>query len=192
HDTAWDVHEEPARPHRRVVGGELLVPADERVEKLVVLGELLEPNAVGSGNDLESGLAHVRDTRSVELEHRRRRGDLRRAVGSPRVRIEPLQVREAPMLVFRRRKRERAVALEQLGAGHASYRRWSISAFPSGSLNHAWRQTLVAIVSPSKATPFASGSPRAASTSGPRSARPAGEGANGWPMLEGSKTSSVT
>ena len=48
------------------------------------------------------------------------------------------------------------------------------------------------IVSPSKTTPFASSSARAASTSATRSAIPAGEGANGWPMLDGSKTSSVT
>ena len=41
-DPARDVDEQAVRPERGVVGGELLVPADELVEPRVVLGERLE------------------------------------------------------------------------------------------------------------------------------------------------------
>src|SRR5262249_6771828 len=75
---------------------------------------------------------------------------------------------------------------------HASNLLCRSSALPSGSWKNAIRQTPVSIVSPLKTTPFASSSARAASTSGTRSARPAGDGANGCPILDGSKTSSVT
>src|SRR5690242_3296619 len=75
---------------------------------------------------------------------------------------------------------------------HASNLRCSRSALPSGSLKKAIRQTPVSTVSPSNTTPFSSSSARAASTSPTRSATPAGDTANGCPMLDGSKTSSVT
>ena len=106
--------------------GELLVRADERVEELVILGKRLEADALGRRVDLDTRLADVRDARSVELEHRRWRSDLGGAVRGPRVRVEALEVGEAPVLVLRRRERERAVALANL----ASRRRHGV--VPSG------------------------------------------------------------
>ena len=44
--------------------------------------------------------------------------------------------------------------VDLLDLHHTSKRRWSMSAFPSGSLNHACWQTLVSIVSPSNSTPL--------------------------------------
>src|SRR5262249_18036826 len=167
-------------------------PADEGVEQLVVLGQRLEVDPFRSREDLEAALAHVHGAGRLHVEERWRRRDLGRAVRYPGLRVEPGEIREPPVPVLRRRRRQRPIALEWLGAGHASNLRWSMSAFPSGSLNHAWRHTPVSTVSPSNATPFASSSWRAASTSSTRMAMPAELGANSCPMLDGSKTSSVT
>ena len=75
-------------PHRGVVGRELLVPADERVETLVIVGERLEPDPVGRTVDLDPGLADVCDAGDLDIDERRRRGDLGRTVRRPRVGIE--------------------------------------------------------------------------------------------------------
>jgi hypothetical protein len=152
HDPARHVHEQPLAPHGGVVRGELLVPADERVEELVVLGKRLEADALGSALDLDSALPDVGDTGDVELEQRRRRRDRLGAVRGPGVGIEAREIGEAPVLVLRGRQREPPVALEQVRARgrhgilpseKGAKRRWRISALPSGSLKNVMSHTLV-------------------------------------------------
>src|SRR5512132_1811023 len=93
------------------------------------------------------------------------------AVGDKGVRVEALQVGEAPRLVGRRRERQRAVALEQLAPAHGAYLRCKISELPSGSSKKAMLQTPESR-SPMNSTPFASSSVRAPATSATRSAIP--------------------
>jgi hypothetical protein len=118
HDAAGDVHEQAVLPQRGVVGCELLVPADERIEELVVLGQRLEADAFGRALDLDASLADVRDSGDVHVDQGRRRGDLGGAVRGPRVRVEAREVREAPVLVLRRRERKLPVALGELSSRH--------------------------------------------------------------------------
>jgi hypothetical protein len=65
-----DVDEQAVLPHRRVVRGELLVPADERVEALVPFVEPLERDPVGRALDRDAALGDRREPRDVEVEHR--------------------------------------------------------------------------------------------------------------------------
>ena len=67
HDVARDDDEQTLLPQRRVVRGELLVPADELVQARVV-GERLERHALGRALDLEHRLGDLAspDTRQVE------------------------------------------------------------------------------------------------------------------------------
>ena len=53
HDALRHVDEQAVLPDGGVVRGELLVPADERVEPRVVLGERLEADALGRADDLD-------------------------------------------------------------------------------------------------------------------------------------------
>src|SRR4029077_4724902 len=63
------------------------------------------------------------------------------AVRDKGVRIEALEVGEAPRLVRRRRQRQRTVALEQLRPTHGAYLRCRISELPSGSSKKAMLHT---------------------------------------------------
>src|SRR6185437_210826 len=154
--------------------GEFLVSADERAEQLVI-GKRLEGDPVRSALDLDTVLGHGGQGSHVEVEHAGRgpgRGlspDV--AVRDVRLRVEPLQIGEAPRLVGRRRQRQRAVALEQVGPGHGAYLRCRIRELPSGSTKKAMLQTPESR-SPTKSTPRASSSARAAATSATRSAIP--------------------
>jgi len=67
----------------------------------MVVGERLEADP-GSGHlgHGDAGLVDRRSGGDVEVEHRGH-GDGGRRVGRPRVGVEPLEVREAPVLVAR-------------------------------------------------------------------------------------------
>src|SRR6266550_1311191 len=170
-----NLDEQAVLPERRVVGGELLVGADERAEQLVV-AQRLEGDALRRALDLDSVFADRGHGGHVEVEHRRRGARLGTrsrdmAVGDKGVRVEALQVGEAPRLVRRRRERQRPIALEQLGPAHGAYLRCRISEFPSGSSKKAMLQ-MPESRSPTNSTPFASSSARAPATSATRRAIP--------------------
>jgi hypothetical protein len=113
------VDEQPVLPGGSVVRGELLVPADEPVEAGMGVVERLEADAVRRAVDLDPRLVQAGHARDVDVDHGRVRGLTPAvAVRDEAVRVEALQVREAPVLVRRRRQRERTVALEDLLPGH--------------------------------------------------------------------------
>ena len=166
-------------PLGRVVRGELLVGADQLPRQRMI------------SRAARSGCRRARD-RSRGRSRRRRTTPAASSSSSPgaaAISVAPFAENVSGSNPFRSVKRhdssfvvgqrQRAVALEQVGSSHASNLRWSISAFPSGSLNHACLHTPVTIVSPSKTTPFDSSSARAASTSATRSANPRGAGREG-------------
>jgi hypothetical protein len=109
-------------PAGRVVRRELLVRADEAAEPLVI-AQRLERNAVGRPDDLDAAFAHMRETGDVDLEHRRRRRRTPGAVCREEVRVEALQIGEAPVLVRRGRKRQLPVALRELSPHDAPWAR---------------------------------------------------------------------
>src|SRR6266487_1909878 len=190
-----NLDEQAVLPERRVVGSELLVGADERAEQLVV-AQRLEGDSVGRPLDLDPVLVDRGESGHVEVEHAPRglgRGlnpDM--AVGDKHVRVEALQVGEAPRLVRRRRERQRPVALEQLGPAHGAYLRCKISEFPSGSSKKAMLQTPESR-SPTNSTPFVSSSARAPATSATRSAIPwLAPLANSTPWSSGFQRARVT
>ena len=106
HDALRHLDEQAVLPLGRVVRGELLVRADELAQARM-LGERLEADPVGGAVDLEPRLGDPNDPGGLELEHRRRGDDLGGAVRRERLRVEALQVGEAPRLVLRRRQRRR-------------------------------------------------------------------------------------
>src|SRR6185436_4547485 len=55
-DALRDDDEQAVLPDRRVMRGELLVPADERVEALVLLGQRRKNDSLGRPLDLDAGL----------------------------------------------------------------------------------------------------------------------------------------
>ena len=112
--------EQAVLPERGVVGRELLVPADERVEELVVVRQRLEADALGRALDLDPALADVGDAGDVESSMDGGAAISVGAVRRPGVGVEAREVGEAPVLVLRRRQRERPVALEQLGPRHVA------------------------------------------------------------------------
>jgi hypothetical protein len=63
------VDEQAVLPDGGVVGGELLLRADERAEQLVTLVERLEADPLGRALDLDPVLAHVGDRGGVQVEH---------------------------------------------------------------------------------------------------------------------------
>ena len=80
-DPARDVDEQAVRPERRVVGGELLVPADERVEPRVILGERLDGDSVRDAGDLDPVLPDLDEPGPLDIDQLRpRRG---RALARP-------------------------------------------------------------------------------------------------------------
>ena len=107
-----------------------------------VVFEGLEHDALRRALDLDPALAHVGDRGRVDVEHSARPLDARRPVHRESLGVEPAQVGEAPVLVGRRRKRKRLVALEEIGP-HCAYLRCSIRSFPSGSVKNAMWQTPV-------------------------------------------------
>src|SRR5439155_12507953 len=119
-------------------------------------------------------------------------------VMAERVRVELAQVREAPVLFVRVRKRKFPVPLERLGfhgcdpSPYGAYRLCSIRAFPSGSEKNAMWQTPVSSVSPWNSTPAASSCSRAFTTSGTRNAIGQGFDANSSPSASGTMIPSVT
>ena len=108
HDALRHDDEEPVLPDRGVVRGELLLPADERVETLVLLGQRRERDPLGCAVDRDAGFGDRRQPGHVELEHRLDRTRPRDCplVVSEGVRVEALEVREAPVLFRRVRKRQ--------------------------------------------------------------------------------------
>ncbi len=177
HDAFRNVHQQAVLPEGRIVRRELLVPADQRMQQRVVLRECLEAHTVRRALDLDAGLTDAREPGDLQVEH----GiggcwgeaglALLRACRGPPVRVEAAEVCEAPVLVLRRRQRQRPVALEQFGSVHGAYLRCRISELPSGSLKKAILQTPESL-SPMKSTPLASSSARAAATSATRNAIP--------------------
>ncbi len=114
-DALRDDDEQAVLPHRRVVRRELLVPADERVEALVLLGERLERDALGRLLDLDPVGGDGRVAGDVEVEHRL---DLRRRCARERVGVEAAQVGEAPVLLGRVRDRQLLVGGECVATTH--------------------------------------------------------------------------
>ena len=117
-DALRDDDEQAVLPDRRVVRGELLVPADERVEALVLLGQRRKGDSLGRPLDLDAGLGDRGETRHVELEHRPGGTCARDCPWnvSEGVGVEVLEVREAPVLLRRAGKGQCAIGLECFGA----------------------------------------------------------------------------
>ena len=120
-DVARDDDEQSVLPQRGVVRGELLVPADELVEPRVI-GERLERDALRRALDLERRLGDVREPGHRDVQHRLRRTRPRDCPWgmAESVRVEALEVGEAPRFVPRRRERQRVVALEQIRPTHTA------------------------------------------------------------------------
>jgi hypothetical protein len=116
------VDEQAVPPERSVVGGELLVGADQPPEPLVALGERLEDDPVGRALDLDPVRPRSGQSGHVQVEHGAGDRNSRMAVRARRegVGVEAAQVGEAPRLVGGRGHRQRAVALEELGPSHAA------------------------------------------------------------------------
>jgi hypothetical protein len=120
-------------PFGRVVGRELLVASNQLPEQFVPFGERLEDDALRRALDLDACLGNVRERRGLDLEHRTGPLDRLRPICAEALWVEALEIREAPVLVFRRGERQRLIALEEFGTAHGAYLRWRISELPSGS-----------------------------------------------------------
>jgi hypothetical protein len=70
-DVARHVDEQSVLPQGRVVRGELLVPAHERVQQGVIVRQPLEADAGGRVLDLETSFSRVCHTGGIDVEHRR-------------------------------------------------------------------------------------------------------------------------
>jgi hypothetical protein len=116
-DALRDDDEQAVLPERRVVRRELLVPADERVEALVLLGQRREGDALGRLLDLDPVGGDRREAGDVEVEQRL---DLGRGRTLERIRVEAAQVREPPVLLGRVRERQRLVGGEGVGSTHTA------------------------------------------------------------------------
>jgi hypothetical protein len=99
------------------VRGELLVPADEGVEAVVLLWQRLEDDTLGNLLDLDPVGRDGRVARDLEVEHR---FDLRRRRAREGVGVETAEVREAPVLLGRVRERQRLVRGERVATTHTA------------------------------------------------------------------------
>ena len=138
--------EQAVLPQRRVVGRELLVPADERVEPLVLLGQRREGDPLGRLLDVDPVGGDGRVAGDVEVEHRL---DLRGRSALERVRVEAAQVGEAPVLLGRVRERQSLVCGERVATTHTACTcGGGGSGCPPGSLTPAPLQTPESHISP--------------------------------------------
>ena len=103
----------------KVPEGVTFEPLPEEHERLYSLVGWDEKFAAHNAALWQNGLLVV-VPKGVELEHRRRRGDLGRAVGTPRLGIEVLEIGEAPVLLGRVRERQRLVGGERVVTTHAA------------------------------------------------------------------------
>ena len=96
-DDAFEDDDEQAVTERRVVRGELLVPADQLVETRMVVEQRFERDAVRRALDLDSTLVHDGHAHDVDVEHRHVWGQtLDMALRAVPVGVEALEVGEAP------------------------------------------------------------------------------------------------
>ena len=119
-DALRDVDEQAVRPERGVVGGELLVPADERVEPRVDprrAARTVTPSGTPAISIPPSRRWPSPATSSVD-QLRPRRG--RALAARERVRVEAAEVGEPPRLLGRRRYRQLGVAGRGVGSRQAS------------------------------------------------------------------------
>src|SRR6266511_253059 len=100
-----DAYEQAVLPLGGIVGRKFLVCSDQRSEQLVLFGERLEDDALRRALDLDARLGDVRERRGLDIEHGA--GPLHGlgAVGAEAVRVDALEISEAPVLVRGRRKR---------------------------------------------------------------------------------------
>src|SRR5581483_961971 len=96
---------------------ELLLPADERVQPLVILGERREDDALRRLRDLDPVGGDGGVARDVEVKERL---DLRRRRAGESLRVETGEIGEAPMLLGRVRKRQRLVGGGGLRSTHTA------------------------------------------------------------------------
>ena len=64
------MNEQPVLPERRIVGGELLVRADQLPEPLVSLVERLEDDVLRRPADLDAVLRHRGQPGHLQIQHR--------------------------------------------------------------------------------------------------------------------------